>query len=134
MCIWMRLKKIVYTGSKLTSHKPFVFKLDNSYNWFLLYNDRLEDKLVYHVKHHSGEERMETFSYNLKISNTENTFSRSMRGVCTPFDMEIKDARRKRFTLDISVEAIENMCFLPNLDKNNKYCLSIELSLFKSYP
>ena len=116
-------KKIVYKGSKVTSHKPFVFKLDNSYNWFLLCIDRLEDKLVYHVKHYSGEERMETFSYNLKVSNTENTFSRSMSVVCTPFDMEIKDARRKGFTLDISVEAMENMFYWYT-----------ELGLFKSYP
>ena len=68
-------KNIVYPSSKVTSRKPFVFKLDNSYNWFLLCIDRLEDKLVYHVKHYSGEERMETFNYNLKISNTGNTFS-----------------------------------------------------------
>ena len=127
-------KNIVFPNSKNTSRKPVVFKLDNSYNWFLLCIDRLEDKLVYHVKHYSGEERMEKFGFNLKVSNFGNTLSRSMSGVCTPYDMEIKDAWRKGFALDISVEVLKNMCFLPNLDNNEKYKGNIELSLFKSYP
>ena len=113
----------LYNGSKVTSRIPRVFKLKTSDNWFLLCIDRLEDKLVFHVKYHSGEERMETFSYNLKVSNNGNTFSRSMSWVCTPYDMEIKDARRKGFTLDISVEAMENMFYWYT-----------ELGLFKSYP
>jgi len=46
-----------------------------------------------------------------------------MSWVCTPYDMEIKDARRKGFTLDISVEAMENMFYW-----------YAELGLFKSYP
>ena len=126
--------KAVCKASKVDALKPIVIKLDNSYNWFLLCIDRLEDKLVYHVKHYSGEERMEKFGFNLKVSNFGNTLSRSMSGVCTPYDMEIKDAWRKGFALDISVEVLKNMCFLPNLDNNEKYKGNIELSLFKSYP
>ena len=67
-------------------------------------------------------------------SPIQETHSQSMSGVCTPFDMEIKDARRKGFTLDISVEVLENMCNLPNLDNKKEYNWNIEFSLFKSYP
>ena len=122
-------KNIVFPNYKVTSCKPFVFKLDNSYNWFLLCIDRLEDKLVYHVKHYSGEERMETFSYNLKISNTENTFSRSMSGVCTPFDMEVNDARMEGYTLDISVKVMTKMCSCSDI---NKLKWKVELIFFQS--
>ena len=59
-------------------YKPCIFKLVNSKNWFLYHEDFLNNKLVFYIKHYSGEERKETFSYNLKISNTGNTFSRSM--------------------------------------------------------
>ena len=105
------------------SFQPVVYKLESSENWFLLCPGVLEDELVFYIKHYSGEERKETFSYNLKVSNNGNTFSRFMSWVCTPYDMEIKDARRKGFTLDISVEAMENMFYW-----------YAELGLFKSYP
>ena len=113
------------------SFQPVVYKLESSENWFLLCPNVLEDKMVFYIKHYSGEERKETFSYNLKVSNNGNTFSRFMSWVCTPYDMEIKDARRKGFTLDISVEAMENMCYLLNLDNNNKYYWYTELRFFK---
>ena len=116
------------------SFQPVVYKLESSENWFLLCPGVLEDELVLYIKHYSGEERKETFSYNLKVSNTGNTFSMSRSGVCTPFDMEIKDVRRKGFTLDISVEVMVTICFLPNLDNEKEYKGNIELSLFKSYP
>ena len=120
-----------YLDTSIVSCKPAVLKLENSKNWFLLCADVLEDRLLFFIKHYSGEERKETFSYNLKIFNEGNTFSRSMSGVCTPIEMEIEDAMLEGFILDISVKVMEKMCFLPNLDK---YYWYTELSLFKSYP
>ena len=88
-----------------------MLKLTNFKNWFLLCADVSEDKLVFYMKHYSGEMSKKRFNFDLKISDIGKTLSRSMSGVCTSFDMEIKDARRKGFTLDVSVEAIENMYY-----------------------
>ena len=109
--------------------KPCIFKLVNSKNWFLYHVDFLNNKLVFYIKHYSGEERKETFSYNLKISNEGNTFSRSMSGVCTPFDMEVNDARMEGFTLDISVKVMTKMCSCSEI---NKIKLKVELFFFQS--
>ena len=81
-----------HTEDSVTSYKTIVYKLESSENWFLLCAERVEDELVFYLKHHSGEERKETFSYNLKVSNVGNTFSMSMSGVCTPVDMKVDDA------------------------------------------
>ena len=97
--------------SGTTVFRPRVLKLTNSKNWFLLCADVSEDKLVFYMKHYSGEMSKKRFNFDLKISDIGKTLSRSMSGVCTPIDMEIKDARRKGFTLDISVEAMENMYY-----------------------
>ena len=89
-------ENVFYSFEKVGFFNLFVINLENSKNWFLLCcSDVLEDKLVLHIRHYSGEERKETFSYNLKISNAGDRFSRSMSGVCTPFDMEINDARTR---------------------------------------
>ena len=121
--------------SRIASDRPRVFKLTNSKNWFLLCADVLDDKLVFYMKHYSGEKSKEKFNFNLKIFDQGNKQSRSLSGVqCTPFDMEVNDSRRKGFTLDISLEAMENMCYLPNTDDIYKYIWSTEISLFKSYP
>ena len=109
--------------------KPCIFKLVNSKNWFLYHEDFLNNKLVFYIKHYSGEERKETFSYNLKISNTGNTFSRSMSGVCTPFDMEVNDARMEGYTLDISEKAMTKMCSCSDI---NKLKWKVELIFFQS--
>ena len=106
------------------------YKLESSENWFLLCTDRLEDKLVICMKHYSAENRKEAFSYNLKVSNTGKEFSRSMNGECTPIEMEIKDARREGYTLDISVEFMERKCLLPNTV--NEYKWDIEFSFIKN--
>ena len=110
---------------------PRVLKLTNSKNWFLLCADRVEDELVFYLKHHSGEERKETFSYNLKVSNVGNTFSRSMSGVCTPVDMKVDDAMLGGFTLDVSVKVMEKMCF-NSTDMDPKFSWKVELNLFQS--
>ncbi len=109
---------------------PIVYKLESSENWFLFCTDKLEDKLVFYIKHYSGGERKETFSYNLKVSNEGKEFSRSMSEECTPFYMEIEDARREGYTLDISVDGIERKCLLPN--KVNEFEWDIEFGLIKN--
>ena len=109
---------------------PVVYKLEFSENWFLLCTDRLEDRLLFYIKHYSGEDRKETFSYNLKVSNKGEKFSRSMTGECTPIEMEIKDARREGYTLDISPEAMKRKCFLPNTV--NEYEWDIQFGLIKN--
>ena len=53
-----------------------------------------------------------------------------MSGECTPIEMEIKDARREGFTLDISVEAMKRKCLLPNTV--NEYKWVIEFDLIKN--
>ena len=118
------------TNKSKGSSQPVVYKLESSENWFFLCANRLEDNLVFCIKHYSGEERKETFSYNLKFSNTGNTFSRSMSGECTPIEMEIKDARREGYTLDISVDVMERKCLLPNTV--NEYEWDIEFGLIKN--
>ena len=110
--------------------QPVVYKLESSENWFLLCADVLEDELVFCIKHYSGEERKEAFSCNLKFSNKGKEFSRSMTGECTPIEMEIKDARREGYTLDISVEVMEMKCLLPNTV--NEYEFDIEFGLIKN--
>ena len=115
----------------LENSKPSVSKLESSKNWFLLCADRVEDELVFYLKHHSGEERKETFSYNLKVSNRGNTFSRSMSGVCTPVDMKVDDAMLGGFTLDVSVKVMEKMCFI-STDMDPKFSWKVELNLFQS--
>ena len=123
------------SGIASWTYKPRVLKLTNSKNWFLLCADVLDDKLVFYMKHYSGEKSKEKFNFNLKIFDQGNKQSRSLSGVqCTPFDMEVNDSRRKGFTLDISVEAMENMCYLPNTDDICKYKWATKISLFKSYP
>lgn len=82
------------------------------------------------VRHYSREERKESFSYTLKISNAGDRFSRSMSGVCTPFNIEITEARSKRYMLDISIEVMENMCY--STVQGRKYAFKSEFSLFKS--
>ena len=119
-----------YLYTQIVSCEPSVFKLENSKNWFLLCADVLEDRLFFFIKHYSGEERKETFSYNLKIFNEGKTFTRSMSGECTPIDMEIKDARREGYTLDISVEAMKRKCLLPNTV--NEYEWDIEFGFIKN--
>ena len=114
---------------RITSYKTIVYKLESSKNWFLLCADRVEDELVFYLKHHSGEERKETFSYNLKVSNRGNTFSRSMSGVCTPVDMKVDDAMLGGFTLDVSVKVMEKMC---STDMNHVFSWNMDLSLFQS--
>jgi len=109
---------------------PVVYKLESSENWFFLFTDRLEDKVVFYIKHYSGEERKKTFSCNLKVSNKGKEFSRSMTGECTPIEMEIEDARREGYTLDISVEVMKRKCSLPNTV--NKYNWDIEFVLIKN--
>ena len=86
---------------------------------------------MFYLKHHSGEERKETFSYNLKVSNVGNTFSMSMSGVCTPVDMKVDDAMLGGFTLDVSVKVMEKMCFI-STDMDPKFSLKVELNLFQS--
>ena len=113
----------------MSSFRPRVLKLTNSKNWFLLCADRVEDELVFYLKHHSGEERKETFSYNLKVSNVGNTFSRSMSGVCTPVDMKVDDAMLGGFTLDVSVKVMEKMC---STDMNHVFSWNMDLNLFQS--
>ena len=54
----------------------------------------------------------------------------SMSEECTPFYMEIKDARREGYTLDISVEFIERKCLTPNTV--NAYESDIEFVLIKN--
>ena len=117
-------------GTSIRSFQPNVYKLESSENWFLLCADVLEDKLVFYIKHYSGEERKETFSYNLKVSNKGEEFSRSMTGECTPIEMEIKDARREGYTLDISVEVMKRKCLLPNTV--NEYEWDIQFGLIKN--
>ena len=114
---------------RITSYKTIVYKLESSENWFLLCADHVEDELVFYLKHHSGEERKETFSYNLKVSNVGNTFSRSMSGVCTPVDMKVDDAMLGGFTLDVSVKVMEKMC---STDKDHVFSWKVELNLFQS--
>ena len=109
---------------------PVVYKLESSENWFFLCADVLEDKLVFCIKHYSGEERKETFSYNLKFSNKGKEFSRSMSEECTPIEMEIEDARREGYTLDISVDGIERKCL--TLNKVNEFEWDIEFVLIKN--
>ena len=53
-----------------------------------------------------------------------------MSGECTPFDMEIKDARREGYTLDISVKVMKRKCLLPNTV--NEYKWDIEFGLIKN--
>ena len=55
-----------------------------------------------------------------------------MIGACISFNMEIEDARRKVFTLDLKVEAIENMCCLHNTDNNENYKLDMDFCIFQS--
>ena len=105
------------------------YKLESSENWFLLCTDRLEDKLVICMKHYSAENRKEAFSYNLKVSNTGNTFSMSRSGVCTPFDMEVNDARMEGYTLDLSEKAMTKMCSCSDI---NKLKWKVELIFFQS--
>ena len=119
-----------YLYTQIVSCEPSVYKLENSKNWFLLCADVLEDRLLFFIKHYSGEERKETFSYDLKVFNEGKTFTRSMSGECTPIDMEIKDARREGYTLDISVEAMKRKCLLPNTV--NEYKWDIEFDLIKN--
>ena len=84
---------------------------------------------MFYLKHHSGEERKETFSYNLKLSNVGNTFSRSMSGICTPVDMKVDDAMLGGFTLDVSVKVMEKMC---STDMYPKFLWKVKFNLFKS--
>ena len=106
------------------------YKLESSENWFLLCTDRLEDRLLFYIKHYSGEERKETFSYDLKIFNEGKTFTRSMSGVCTPIEMEIVDAKKGGFTLDVNIEAMAKMCIC--IDKEYKFGWKVEINLFQS--
>ena len=55
-----------------------------------------------------------------------------MIGACISFNMEVEDARRKGFTLDLKVEAIENMCCLHNTDNNENYKLDMDFCIFQS--
>ena len=114
---------------EIESSTPIVYKLESSENWFLLCADHVEDELVFYLKHHSGEEGKETFSYNLKVSNVGNTFSRSMSGVCTPVDMTVDDAMLGGFTLDVSVKVMEKMC---STDMDPKFLWKVKFNLFKS--
>ena len=118
-----------YLDTSIVSCEPYVFKLENSKNWFLLCADVLEDRLLFYIKHYSGEERKETFSYNLKIFNEGNTFSRSICGVCTPIEMEIVDAKKGGFTLDVNIEAMANMCICT--DKEYNFGWKVEINLFQ---
>ena len=99
---------------------PKVFKLRNSENWFLLCADVLEDKMMFYIKHFSGEGIKEEFKFYLKISSKDKASYRVMRGVlCAPIDMEIMDARTQGFTLDINVKAMERI-FFPMANTNGK--------------
>ena len=121
-----------FSSSLIETRQPRVFKLETYENWFLLCVDVIEDKMVFYLKYFSGEGTKEAFNYYLKVSDVGNKFSRSMSGVCTPLNMEIEVARRNGFTLDVSVEVMENVCYLPNTDNNDKYKWDIDFCLFKT--
>ena len=116
-------------GKRYYFKNPCFFKLANSKNWFIFHVDFLDNDLVFYTKHFSGEESKETFSFNLKISNKAKTFSRSMSGVCTPFDMAVKNTRMEGFTLDISLKVIKKMCSCSDI---NKLKIEVELFFFQS--
>ena len=123
-----------FIAPKIDPFESVVYKLETSYNWFLLCTDRLEDKLVFCIKHYCGEKTKETFNYKIKISDKMDKLSRSISGVCTPINMDIKDARSNGYTLDISVKAMRSMFFLPkpNTEMSRQYGWNIEFRLFKS--
>ena len=118
-----------YLDTSIVSCKPAVFKLENSKNWFLLCADVFKDRLLFFIKHYSGKERKETFSYNLKIFNEGKTFTRSMSGVGTPIEMEIVDAKKGGFTLDVNIEAMAKMCIC--IDKEYNFGWKVEINLFQ---
>ena len=120
------LKKV--KGVKYSFTNPCIFKLVSK-NWFLFHVDLIDNELVFYTKHYSGEERKETFSYNLKIFNKGKTFSRSMSGVCAPFDMPVKNTRMEGCTLDISLKAMTKMCSCSDI---NRLELKVELFFFQS--
>ena len=133
----MELDKTQYEwfiASKSDFIESVVYKLETSENWFLLCTDLLNSKLVFYIRHYCGEKTKETFNYKIKISDKMNKLSRSMSGVCTPINLDIKDASSNGYTLDISAKAMRSMFFLPkpNTEKSRQYGWNIEFRLFKS--
>ena len=97
----------------LTFIRPLVYKLENSKNWFILFDKIVGFKHVFFIMHFCGEKK-ETFNFDLKISGGSKVFSRSMIGRCTPFGMGVDEAIRMGYTLEIITSAMEEMCLVKN--------------------
>ena len=53
-----------------------------------------------------------------------------MSGLCTPIEMEIVDAKKGGFTLDVNIEPMAKMCIC--IDKEYNFGWKVEINLFQS--
>ena len=102
--------KVYWRFDDISSLLPIVFKLKNSTNWFILVVKYVEYKVVFYVQHFCGEEKKETFNFELKISGGSEAIFRSLTAKCTP--MGVMNAMKMGNTLEVSKVAMEEMCLV----------------------
>ena len=108
---------------------PIVYKLKNSKNWFILVGKDVGYKRVFYVQHFCGEEKKETFNFELKISGGSEAIFRSLTAKCTP--MGVMNAMKMGNTLEVSKVAMEEMCLVEKPEAK-RYMLYAEFKVMPS--
>ena len=114
------------------SNKPLVYKLEeleDSRNWFILQGWSRGDQFMFFLMHHSREILEEVY-YKLKVYGWDSD-GRSMIGRCTPMGIELKNAVKNGYTLDISITNLEKICLIFDLTAQKNCKLRIKFSVIK---
>ena len=90
----------------LSSISPVVYQLENSKNWFILFYKLVGHKHVFYVHHFCGEEKKETFNFEMKIFGGSE-FLLSLNAKCSPLGLGVEDAIRTGNKLEISKIAMK---------------------------
>ena len=84
---------------------------------------------MFFLMHHSREILEEVY-YKLKVYGWDSD-GRSMIGRCTPMGIELKNAVKNGYTLNISITNLEKICLIFDLTAQKNCKLRIKFSVIK---